>query len=109
MTFIGRCTPSPWALPGPNWRLNVSSYRWLLEEDATFHIDPQVQPRCSGTLNFHGSYIPVVAKETSADLSLLTNADPTKHYLSILPDNAGTDAAIPSAAHRSRRARRRRA
>jgi hypothetical protein len=72
---------------------NVGSYRWLLEEDATFHINPQVQPPVQQTLNFHRSYIPVVTKGTSADLSLLTNADPTKHYyLSILPDNAGTDA-----------------
>jgi FtsP/CotA-like multicopper oxidase with cupredoxin domain len=72
---------------------NVGSYRWLLEEDVTFHIDPQAQTPGQQTLEFHKSYMPVVAKGTSADLSPLTNADATKHYyLSILPDNAGTDA-----------------
>jgi large repetitive protein len=72
----------------------VGSYRWLLEEDTTFqispgHNDPQL------TLNFHRSYMPVVAKGTSADLSPLDDpavVNPARHYfISILPDNAGTD------------------
>ena len=74
---------------------NVGSYRWQLEEDATFHINPQDQTPVQQTLNFHRSYIPVVTTGTSADLARLNDpavVNPAKHYyLSILPNNAGTD------------------
>jgi FtsP/CotA-like multicopper oxidase with cupredoxin domain/uncharacterized protein (DUF2141 family) len=72
---------------------NVGSYRWLLEEDVTYQIAPGTPDPGQLTLEFHKSYMPVVAKGTSADLSPLVNADPARnYYVSVLPDNAGTDA-----------------
>ncbi|HEX5256770.1 MAG TPA: hypothetical protein VFW69_23420, partial [Mycobacterium sp.] len=45
--------------------MSIGDYRWIIEEDRTFHIDPnQVnsgQPTPSLGTNFHTSYMPVVA------------------------------------------------
>jgi hypothetical protein len=77
---------------------NVGPYRWLLEEDVTYHIAPGAAEPGQQTLEFHKSYMPVVAKGTSdpTDLARLNDpavVDPNKHYyISVLPNNAGTDA-----------------
>jgi hypothetical protein len=45
----------------------LNDYRWIIEEDRTFHVDPNAQVN-NGTpipnlgLNFHTSYMPVVAQ-----------------------------------------------
>ena len=46
----------------------ISDYRWIIEEDRTFHVDPSCavsSTGCPGTINFgtnfHTSYMPVVA------------------------------------------------
>jgi hypothetical protein len=45
----------------------LNDYRWIIEEDRTFHVDPNAQVN-TGTpipnlgLNFHTSYMPVVAQ-----------------------------------------------
>jgi hypothetical protein len=82
-------------------------YRWLVEEDVTFHPDPNAafpvpDPNALGT-NFHKSYMPMVAEGISADLSALNALDPTKHYfISILPDSdygMGGGRVLPSQAN----------
>jgi FtsP/CotA-like multicopper oxidase with cupredoxin domain len=94
----------------------VGDYRWIIQEDLTFKVDPTGTPslatRTLGT-SFHRSYMPVVAtgcvgpvscgtgqfvrgaaagaaQETPPEQAVL---DPTKHYyVSILPGDAGGDA-----------------
>jgi hypothetical protein len=45
----------------------ITDYRWLIEEDRTFHVDPAVQVNTGGTnvpsfgTNFHTSHMPLVA------------------------------------------------
>jgi hypothetical protein len=57
---------APSTLPGaPKPNIAVTDYRWIIEEDRTFHVDPnQVNtgtPTPSLGTNFHTSYMPVVA------------------------------------------------
>ena len=72
----------------------ISNYRWLLEEDLTFHPDlpPPTPPSPDFTvlgMNFHRSYMPPVAKGTAGQP--LPALDPNKYYfLSVLP-SAGPD------------------
>ncbi|MBI3562201.1 MAG: hypothetical protein HY080_10870 [Gammaproteobacteria bacterium] len=68
----------------------VTNYRWLIEEDATYHIIPGQTcnngqlSECLGA-NFHRSNMPVIAEGHSGDLFPVL--DPNKHYfISILPD-----------------------
>ncbi len=77
---------------------SVTNYRWLIEEDVTYHITPGTtcteadasKAECLG-LNFHRSNMPVIAEGHSGDA--LPNLDPTKHYyISILPDQPANDA-----------------
>ena len=83
----------------------VSSYRWILQEDVTFHVDPLSPPDPAVMLstNFHKSYMPVVAQgcvgtECATDnpvipVAAFTEAvlDPARHYyVSVLPNDAGT-------------------
>jgi hypothetical protein len=79
--------------------------RWLVQEDATYHINPAAPPALTDTLstNFHKSYMPVVAQGcVGAECKLdnpsvpvaafdLVALDPAKHYyVSVLPNDAGT-------------------
>ena len=61
-------------LSGANANVPVTDYRWIIEEDRTFHVDPnQTNSGTTGTsggsstplpslgTNFHSSYMPVVA------------------------------------------------
>ena len=88
----------------------VTAYRWLVQEDATFHINPAAPPSPSATLstNFHKSYMPVVAQgcvgivgssdpmhgDAPCSTPMLFSQfarDPAKHYyVSVLPNDAGT-------------------
>ena len=96
-------------VPAMSWGLTLSvedgngaplpvPYRWLLEEDTTHPVTPGVPDNNSLGVSIHKSYAPVVAKGTSADISLLSDPavrDPSKRYvLSVLPDsdysNGGT-------------------
>ncbi|MCI0504702.1 MAG: hypothetical protein L0Z73_01185, partial [Gammaproteobacteria bacterium] len=69
----------------------VAAYRWLIEEDAMHHIEPGVTCRDSTQLSeclsvdFHRSYMPVVAEGNSGDP--LPDLDETKRYhVTILPN-----------------------
>ena len=83
----------------------VTSYRWLVQEDATYDINPAAPPSPSATLstNFHKSYMPVVAQGcVGAECNLANPSvppaafnqaalDPAKrYYVSVLPNDAGT-------------------
>lgn len=92
----------------------VTDYRWLVQEEDTFHNDPSDPTPISEqqSLNFHKSYMPVVAQGLSQpDCSLVACTggvptdpaaaisigelalDPMKHYyVSVLPNDAGTGA-----------------
>lgn len=67
---------------------NISGYRWLIEEDASYHVTPgETAPNTLG-LSFHRSYMPVVATGDNQDSSNIV-LDPSKHYfVSILPKTA---------------------
>ncbi len=74
-----------------NTTVQVNDYRWLIEEDAMHHIEPGVTCQDSTQLDeclsvdFHRSYMPVIAEGHSGDP--LPVLDPLKHYhLTILPD-----------------------
>ena len=74
-------------------------YRWTLEEDTTFHPDPNFPGAESQATTFHKSYMPVVAQgcvgnsacSAGEDATPFTEAalDPAKHYyVSVLPADA---------------------
>jgi len=73
----------------------VTDYRWLVQEDATFHHDPNAPDPVvdQQSLNFHRSYMPVVAQGSGAAEFLNVALDPAKHYyVSVLPSDAGSGA-----------------
>ena len=73
---------------------DVSNYRWLVQEDATFHHDPNAPDTLINqqSLNFHKSYMPIVAQGSGANEFAQVALDPSKHYyVSVLPDD-GVDA-----------------
>lgn len=75
---------------GPNGE-NIGGYRWLVEEDVTYHAKPPVRSPDPLAINFHKSYMPVAAAGHAAG-SINVPLDPTKHYyISILPDSGSAD------------------
>ncbi|HLA41041.1 MAG TPA: hypothetical protein VJ417_13655, partial [Candidatus Glassbacteria bacterium] len=72
----------------------VTDYRWLVEEDATKASIPNVPADASNlALNFHTSYMPVVASgdsTTPAKSPAGLVLDPAKrYYVSVLPRSSG--------------------
>ncbi len=68
----------------------VPGYRWLLEEDGTFHVTPGFDDPEPLGINFHKSYMIPVNQGHAAGPEVLF-VDSTKHYfLSILPDEGYT-------------------
>lgn len=64
----------------------VGGYRWLVEEDATYHVEPGVVQPPESVIRFHGSYMPAVAQGDATNSSGIT-LDPAKRYfVSVLPD-----------------------
>jgi hypothetical protein len=55
-------------------------YRWLVEEDVTWQVDPAAPNPVQAAVEFHKSYMPVVAEGTSVDPAFLGTLDSTKHY-----------------------------
>lgn len=74
----------------------VTEFRWVVQEDTTFQVDPYAPQHPSQTLStqFHRSYMPVVAQGSGAAELAEVALDPSKHYyLSVLPyDAANGDA-----------------
>lgn len=66
----------------------VTEFRWLIERDATYAVEPGVIDPHSLGVSFHRSYMPVVATGSAAELPLDLALDPGGHYyVSILPDS----------------------
>ena len=61
----------------------ISNYRWTLEEDLTYKVEPGLVDSNTLSVRFHTSYMPVVATGTDADQIMV---DPVKRYfISVLP------------------------
>ncbi|MFV2055151.1 MAG: hypothetical protein ACC707_01745 [Thiohalomonadales bacterium] len=74
----------------------VASYKWLLEEDTTFSVTPQVQTKESLSNSLQGSYAPVVTTGESLNgLAVTVPTDPTKKYY-ITVTAFGNAAAVPA-------------
>ncbi len=72
----------------------VSDYRWVVQEDRTFQVDPATPPAYldSQTANFHRSHMPVVAQGIGAQAFASVALDPTRHYyVSVLPLDGGNE------------------
>ncbi len=70
----------------------VTDYRWTIQEDATFHNDPAnpVPYIEQQFLNFHKSYMPVLAAGVGAEEFAQVALDPNKwYYVNVLPMDAG--------------------
>ncbi|RJP70291.1 MAG: hypothetical protein C4532_09340, partial [Candidatus Abyssobacteria bacterium SURF_17] len=65
----------------------VTGYRWTVEEDVTFFVDPNLPPDPEPlAINFHKSYMPLVFSGDSTNVSLLRRLPATKRYfVSVLP------------------------
>ncbi|MDD2701320.1 MAG: hypothetical protein PHH36_08770 [Sideroxydans sp.] len=75
---------------GPDGVTAVTDYRWLVEEDATKASIPNMPADASNlALNFHTSYMPVIAAGDSTDPAKSPSdlaLDPAKrYYVSVLP------------------------
>ena len=74
----------------------ITGYRWLLEEDTTYHVVPQLSDPSTLAVKFHSSYMPVVARGDEATPPTDLNLDPNKHYfVSVLPDEGYTNGGAP--------------
>lgn len=73
---------------GPDGSMTpVTSFRWLVEEDATHRVVPD-DPNTNWATDFHKSYMPVVDKGDELTQPVI---DPTKYYyVSVLPKEPGT-------------------
>ncbi|MEN6534372.1 MAG: choice-of-anchor Q domain-containing protein [Bryobacteraceae bacterium] len=75
---------------------SVGAYRWVLEEDRTYHVqfDAQGNPITDPntlSVSFHPSHMPVAGKGEATGTATLTLPDATKHYyVSVLPKTAGS-------------------
>ncbi len=67
----------------------LSDYRWLIEQDDTYHVNPGVIDPSTLAVGFHSSYMPVVAQ---GDNTVgLPDLDPNKYYfVSVIPKVPGT-------------------
>jgi len=65
----------------------VSGFRWLVQEDTTYHINPGTIDPHTLSVRFHTSYAPVVTKGHS-DVSSATIPVPAdkRYFVSVLPD-----------------------
>jgi hypothetical protein len=77
----------------------VADYRWTVEEDTTWHPDPDIPGAESLATTFHKSYMPVVAQGCSTPVACSTGETPTSlsdvaldssrhYYVSVLPADA---------------------
>ena len=63
-------------LDGADKKTTITDYRWIIEEDRTFYVDPRTTANNGGSVvvptfgtNFHTSYMPVVATGCTGQLS----------------------------------------
>lgn len=76
--------------------LAVTRYRWLLEEDATHHVTAGSATHVGPALEFHRSYMPVVAAGDETTPPSTATIDSSKHYfLSVLPTADYSNGGVP--------------
>jgi len=66
----------------------VTGFRWILQQDATFPVDPanpSSNPDDLLSLGFHASYHPVAQNGNSDTSSATINAPAGRYYVSVLP------------------------
>ena len=71
----------------------ISDYKWTVEEDATWHPDPTQPPSYDVlAMNFHKSYMPVVAQGTgAAEFAQLALDDNKHYYVTVLPADGASE------------------
>ena len=76
LTFPAPSSLKVTVLDGADKKTVISDYRWIIEEDRTFYIDPTKTTNNGGTsivptfgTNFHTSYMPVIATGCTGTLS----------------------------------------
>ena len=72
----------------------VTNYRWLVEQDLTYHVpfvggEPQPDP-FTQAVSFHRSYMPVVAEGLSSTGFSFTRETGEYYYVSVLPTSGYT-------------------
>lgn len=68
----------------------LTEYRWVLEEDVTFRIEPGVPTPDILAVDFHKSYMPVVAQgDNLTPLSAVTLDPDKQYYVSVIPKVPG--------------------
>jgi hypothetical protein len=85
------------SVEGVNWdtgaaNSTITSFRWTIEEDSTYHVVPGAADPNTLSVSFHPSYMPVVAQGDETNLAAVLGAlDGTKHYyISVVPKVAGS-------------------
>lgn len=69
----------------------LTEFRWLIEEDQTYHVTPGVPDPNTLAVSFHQSYMPITANGDETSLPTTLALDPDKHYyVSVLPKTPGT-------------------
>jgi hypothetical protein len=71
----------------------IPAYWWTLEEDRMYHVTPGVSDPNTSSVNFHASYMPVVATGDESDV--MPTLDPAKHYFfTVVPRDPWSDYSI---------------
>ncbi len=80
----------------------VTAYRWTLEEDRTYHVQPGILDPNTASVSFHASFMPVTRSGDETTLADL-RVDPSKRYfISVLPKaGAYTNSGASVAANQS--------
>lgn len=79
---------------GPNGEA-VTNFRWMMEEDATYHVNPgQIDPDTLA-VSFHKSYMPPAASGDNTTSGSIPTEAGKHYYISVLP---GSDYSISGAA-----------
>ena len=76
----------------------ITDYRWLVEEDQSYPVNPGTPDSNSLSYNFHRSYMPVVkaGKVTGSSTTTITLPDNTRrYYISVLPASGYTLSGMP--------------
>jgi len=76
---------------------SVPSYRWTLEEDSTYQVQPGVADPNTISVSFHRSYMRVVGQGTAADIGRLSTlmVSGRSYFISVLPDSGCTNGGAP--------------
>ncbi|MFA5910617.1 MAG: Ig-like domain-containing protein [Vicinamibacterales bacterium] len=82
---------------------NVGAFRWTLEEDRTYHVNPGVLDPNTVSVSFHASYMPVTRSGDETTLADLKVDSSKRYFVSVLPkvgsyNNGGASVAVGQSA-----------